>query len=366
MQTKHLDTITRYLRSADPLLLVLGEKGSGKTHLLTQTVTQTRVSRHLIRLQGSASIQPIQLAKVLSKHWAAKIHDKHARLESQLHEIILGLAKHEQECVLLIDDAHLLPFSVLAAISHLAMMQDNMRVHLHIILSGRPSLQRKIQNLQAREIPLINLSAPTSETTITPINDNAGEQTDADWAEKIAPRFADTLTNTIAYNRVKIMSAAALLATLAFMWWFFQTPHSLHSTPVIAKHVPAPTMAQLPTPQQTQPIHRRIAKQRDRVLIAAATNGRPSSVIKAMQAEGYMLQLMSGKDKKAINHFIRNHHLNHQAHTISTELHHQSWYLLAYGHFAKYDQAQRALKKLPADLQKLHPWIRPDRSIKSA
>lgn len=72
----------------------------------------------------------------------------------------------------------------------------------------------------------------------------------------------------------------------------------------------------------------------------------------------YSLQIMGGRDLKAIQNFIAQNHLQGKARYYSAELQGQKWYMLVYGNFASEKQALRASKKLPQDLRSHHPWIK--------
>lgn len=75
-------------------------------------------------------------------------------------------------------------------------------------------------------------------------------------------------------------------------------------------------------------------------------------------AKHYSLQIMGGRDVKAIQNFIAQNHLQGKAHYYSAELQGQKWYMLVYGDFSSAKQAFKASKKLPQDLRSHHPWIK--------
>lgn len=172
-----LNVIKRFLQSPQSLILLVGERESGKTQLLDDVITQMRASRMIIRLQATPNLTPSQLAEAISKHWAIKNADKAARIETQLDKMLEGLTKHSQQCILVIDDAHLLSLSVLAAISHLATQQDGKAIHLHILLTGRPILSEKMGSLQTKEVPRLTIGGLSREACFRKIKrmlDDAG------------------------------------------------------------------------------------------------------------------------------------------------------------------------------------------------
>ena len=121
--TEHLDKIKRFLHSQERLMLVIGEAGCGKTSLLDDIVSKLKVSRHIIRLTGNPNLQPQQLIEILSKNWGGITQHNKARLETQLIDVLNSLNEHDHHCLLVIHDAHTLPFTVLAALSFLNHVQ---------------------------------------------------------------------------------------------------------------------------------------------------------------------------------------------------------------------------------------------------
>ena len=135
-----LESLRRFLQSNTPLLLVIGEGSSSKSQLLSQLVADVQVDQRVIRLQGERHLQPAQLTTLLSRHWGLNIDLSNASYRHQLDAVITDLTHKQQSCVLIVDDAHRLPISTLAALSHLTIKQDNGTVYLHVLLLGKPEL----------------------------------------------------------------------------------------------------------------------------------------------------------------------------------------------------------------------------------
>jgi len=77
------------------------------------------------------------------------------------------------------------------------------------------------------------------------------------------------------------------------------------------------------------------------------------------QPREYTLQLMSGRNRGAIETYIKQHHLGQLAQLVQTRYHHKNWYELSYGHYANLSDAKKALRQLPADIKSRHPWVCP-------
>ncbi|MCB1826933.1 MAG: AAA family ATPase, partial [Coxiellaceae bacterium] len=160
---RQLNIIKQFLYSPQPLMLIVGEKDSGKTKLLTDIMLQMRASRNVVRLQATPNLRPSQLIIAVSKHWALDHNDDEERIENQLEKMLAGLATQQQSGLLIIDDAHLLSLSMLAAISHLVTQQEKEQTHLHILLTGRPLITEKMNTLQTKEVPHLTVGALTRE-----------------------------------------------------------------------------------------------------------------------------------------------------------------------------------------------------------
>lgn len=77
----------------------------------------------------------------------------------------------------------------------------------------------------------------------------------------------------------------------------------------------------------------------------------------------YTLQLMGSHDLKAVQAFIKSHHLQNSVKVYSTKYDHQDWYMLVYGRYKSLNQAQSASERLPRTLRKLHPWAKSFRVV---
>ena len=72
----------------------------------------------------------------------------------------------------------------------------------------------------------------------------------------------------------------------------------------------------------------------------------------------YTLQLAAGKDKKAIQTFIKRHKLEGKAVFFHRLRDGKDWYILIYGSYNGYSKAKQAISSLPSAVQKAKPWTR--------
>jgi hypothetical protein len=339
---------------------------------------------------------------VLSKHWTTKSINEEQRLENQLDEVLNELAKHNQSCILVIDDAQLLSLSMLAALTHLATQQNGKKIHLHLLLSGRPILSEKMNSLQTKDIPQITLGALPREAVFQKIKsklDQAGinlphASTNAIFTKIYQrsgglPETVDQMVNklilqrspteanntksaisatTVAIpdaklwkrHRVKMTAIVGLIITGVFMWY------SQRHTTISSAWPQSPVQLSENTAQKTPIAKKQIvlaSVKKPAVLANAATPAPKEAPIILATNNKFTLQLMSGDNKKALETYIQSHHLQQQAQPMETEYKGHPWYVLAYGHFNTPSDAKKALAHLPKSLQQLHPWVRSNAAL---
>lgn len=159
--------INDFFKSKKPLLLVLGNESSDRSELLAAARDLATTDQMILRIKGKSSFEPSALIHSLKKHWAIKIRKSDKPLNEKLNDAIACLEAQQQSCILLIDQAHLLPISMLAALCHLSHQQEGHTISIRIILAGVDSLATKIQALYLKNFappPIIKLN-PKQQTT---------------------------------------------------------------------------------------------------------------------------------------------------------------------------------------------------------
>jgi septal ring-binding cell division protein DamX len=81
--------------------------------------------------------------------------------------------------------------------------------------------------------------------------------------------------------------------------------------------------------------------------------------------DGYTLQLMGNHNVGVIRNFVQSHHLQGKAAYYYSSFDHSKWYMLVYGQYKTVHEAHAAIAKLPEDLRKMQPWIKPNRDVKA-
>lgn len=77
----------------------------------------------------------------------------------------------------------------------------------------------------------------------------------------------------------------------------------------------------------------------------------------------YTLQLLGGRNDKSIQAFIKKYKLRGKAVYFHTRHNQRNWYALVYGSYQNREDALKAIKNLPSELQKTSPWARSFASI---
>lgn len=141
-----------FLHSPKPMLLIIGKTGGHKTPLLPKAISFSDPNHMVLRLKGRPNLQPAILTTLLSKHWAIQAtksidDESHETLDHMLN----CLYAQNQTCLLLVEQAHLLPVSILTALCHLSQQQENKTVRIRMILVGYPELISKIHALYSKK-----------------------------------------------------------------------------------------------------------------------------------------------------------------------------------------------------------------------
>ena len=72
----------------------------------------------------------------------------------------------------------------------------------------------------------------------------------------------------------------------------------------------------------------------------------------------YVVQLVGAFQLNSIRHFIHFHNLTVTSKLYQAKLQDQPWYIVTYGQYHVFSQAQQALQNLPDELKQYKPWIR--------
>ena len=388
-----LKTLKEFIQSKDALLLLLGEAGNGKTELLEELVAEATPARPIVHLHGRQQIKPRFMIQNLSQHWNVPAEDHGEPLVEQLRTLLNGLIRKNHCASLLIDDAHLLPFSILAALVHIVAQQDA-TCHMHLVLAGRVSLEDKVRTLHEQAMRIIRLGRMPQHEARSHIEDfldqthiTASQQAVDGIVERLyqqshgVPSRIDKLLRELTlkdfmqpkvgkspakqsarpHHRFNVSQEAvlgergargfaviALFATMFGLYWYE------HHMPSVSPRLPA------------KPYHFAMIKPvplQQTVKPPKAVTSPPAPVKVAMavpltQHHGYTIQLMGSFNKADVQQKLNSLHLVH-AQIFQEQFKRKPWYILGLGNYATRHQAQQSLHNLPKQLRSSGAWIRP-------
>ncbi len=81
------------------------------------------------------------------------------------------------------------------------------------------------------------------------------------------------------------------------------------------------------------------------------------SELKTAPKNSYTVQLLGAYDQKDVSRYIQNHRLQGKVATYRTIRNGRDWYVVVYGLYGSYKQAETGIKALPAVIQAQRPWI---------
>ena len=127
------------------LSLVTGEIGCGKTMLAAALVEHLRGTPHEVSVLPSPRLTPVQLLRAVAEATGAP------KLPAAKHQAVSALGAHlaalhagGRRPVLLVDEAQLVPRTLLEEIRLLTNFEDRRDKHLHVVLLGQPELRTHV------------------------------------------------------------------------------------------------------------------------------------------------------------------------------------------------------------------------------
>ncbi len=134
-----LQHLTQY---SNLLLMIVGERGIGKTSLLDRFVAEAKPEWQIARIQANALMDADQLLYDIALGFglSAPPHDP-SSLQDTLFQHLLRLREQDRTPILIIDDAHELPRDALLAVFHLADAETAEGNLLRVILACEPQIE---------------------------------------------------------------------------------------------------------------------------------------------------------------------------------------------------------------------------------
>ncbi len=130
------------------MLLVSCNNRAEKSLFLSNLISHCDPQKIFFRLKGRPNFHPALLPELFTKHWAIQNNTgNRKKSQASFDHILTCLKTHGQHCLLIIEQAHLLPLPVLEILCRLAHHQTENGTHIQIVLLGYPEIMSKINGL---------------------------------------------------------------------------------------------------------------------------------------------------------------------------------------------------------------------------
>lgn len=148
-----------FMRSASSLLVFLTESDIGSDQQVQSLINSITARYTVIQIKGEESLKPKQILNAICQFNTESLPSSTLRFEDQLKHTLDTVAKEKKPYTLIINQAHQLPLSSLAALAHLVLLQESGAAHLKIILNGQPKIASRLSRFIKTPIPSIEFSA---------------------------------------------------------------------------------------------------------------------------------------------------------------------------------------------------------------
>ena len=188
-----LDLLQQLSRNNNILLAVVGPKGAGKSTLMHQFLVQTvhdfdasevatysklapgefwvllEETLRTCQVRAGISLDPERLIDLMTEGFDLPWQSTDT-LHQQIDAQIDNLRRCKQTCLLLIDDAHLLPDETLQALLYMINQQSESEMRFHVILFGNSTLKAQLSKISDKQkmadaICLLDVKPLTREET---------------------------------------------------------------------------------------------------------------------------------------------------------------------------------------------------------
>lgn len=149
---KYLIELNEYTQDREPLLIVTGERGMGKTALLSSFYLSGEAPADMLILKGRETLTPEKLMSKIIQDWHLDNPTEKSTQSQTLTHILNQMSDLPAPALLVIDNADQVPIATLAAIMYLCVAQKDERVVLQFILFGKPSFKKIIHSLHQPNI----------------------------------------------------------------------------------------------------------------------------------------------------------------------------------------------------------------------
>jgi type II secretory pathway predicted ATPase ExeA/septal ring-binding cell division protein DamX len=141
-----LDLIQYITHYKNQLVVITGSNGIGKTVLADLFETQLGESVHCVKIAAEQSTSVMRLLEFLSDAFLVPWQPE-ASIEQLLDDQLHAFQHKEKNCLLLIDNAQLLPIESLEALLYFVAQQSDSQMRFHIALFGESTVRQTLQRM---------------------------------------------------------------------------------------------------------------------------------------------------------------------------------------------------------------------------
>ncbi len=153
-----LKPLMGFLQAQSPLLLILNSSKNQLSKLNQRLTTSKRTTLELLHLNSLTLNSTRSLLEAITQHVNIPPTNHELRFEDQLTAIIKHCTINKIKFFFSISNADHLPLAVLAAISHLALLQEQSSINISIVLLGSDLLENNISCVHTYKLPQVNIN----------------------------------------------------------------------------------------------------------------------------------------------------------------------------------------------------------------
>ncbi len=402
--TQRLELIRHLIDHSDRLLLVIGERQSGKSTFADQVLARAPDTWLVTRFHANPMLDSRSLLRDLAVSMGASTAGADRKA---LTEAIGAILRQREQLslisVLFVDDAHELPAD---ALKLLFVRGRSKPGTLRVVLLCEPHINTileapELQSLRETIVHILDMPSFTLEQTraylearynrrglasLLPLDGtevarihggSAGSPGRIDHLmrqtlkqpppagsehEESSPRFGSIAKHPWRLNTVAALLAAVsiIIAIDSLQDRFLRLP-SENPAPI---ELSPPKQASLAPPAAARPQPPMTNQPKIKIGLTAPTTGEHTRIEPVLTLpsplppEQYVLQLLATRDPAAGERFLARHQLGGRARVVANRRKGQTWHLVVLGPFPDRHAASAAVRTLPKAIQAQQPWPR--------
>ncbi len=398
--SQRVNLIRHLIEHSEQLLLVLAEKGGGKTALLNQLkrIAEKECQHWWIYTPDTS---PALSSEVLLSSILNTFHVRHdgkpfAILQDSLRNHIAATRYNGQIPVLFVDDAHQLPLATLKFLIELN-MQGKPPTRMRVVLFCEPQITsilaapefEMVQNtlIHTLDVPVFSDTQvrdylqfrlhgtrygnihPFHSEIIKKIYDRseglAGKINM--YAQQILQQFAEQrhdihLPHSFAAQSKSLWSVAIalVLVGLSLLFYWKSIEENQISSAIFQPTATVPSF--VPTEVRAEKEEEPLLKTEEPKEILDQ-QVKEADWLSVQNPNDYTLQILGTHELSNLQKFTKRYSDITEFAMFKTIYRNKDWYVLVYGIYSTRTEAQAALKEMPAELQNTKPWIRSIASV---